>query len=205
MANSVKPWLKEDLRQRYLSGESIKSIVKTLGISRNAIRRLIKSEGLVPTTVKKPQPMTSAVPVAELEKLDLKLLEKIYARSNEPGRDKDFENQIKSIATDIAAELGVRGRVSSMRLELALTQYVLYRRFFVQSMETSDKQYAGPYSKFHDRQAKATVAWVDASHKALTQLNGLLRELEVTGGRRGPSSNESRTVVQQVNVNVGSS
>jgi len=47
MANSVKPWLKEDVRQRILSGESIKSVVKTLGISRNAIRRLIKSEGLM--------------------------------------------------------------------------------------------------------------------------------------------------------------
>ena len=127
-------------------------MAKTLGVGRNTARRLIRSEGLVPiaSVLPQPAPLPSVQPT--IEKIDMKMLEKMYSRTSEPGSNKDFEVQIESIATDIATELGVRSRVDTVRLELAVSQYILYRRFYFQSMEASDKNYFGPYAKVHDKQ-----------------------------------------------------
>ncbi len=203
MPNVLGLQLKENLRQRYLKGEGLREISRTTGVSRNAIRRLIRSEGLFPVRLVETG-VTLPPVLPSLDKLDLRLLEKMYAAAREPGQAKDFELQIKTLALEIGSELQVQSRVDATRLELALSQYILYRRFFFASMDVSDKLYCGPYAKFHDKQAKAAVAWIEASNHALEAFSRLIRELEVKAGLRGPNSKASGLVLQQqVNVTVG--
>jgi hypothetical protein len=202
MSNTLKQDLKENLRQRLMAGCGIREIAKVTGVSRNAIRRLARTEGLVQSNLKKVDSAPDGA-IPTIKSLDLRLLEKMYGGIREPGPAKDFELQIKSLAQELANELGVRSRIDATRLELAVSQYILYRRFFFASMDVSDKLYCGPYAKFHDKQAKAAVAWIEASNHALEAFSRLIRELEIKAGLRGPSAKQSGiTLQQQVNVTV---
>lgn len=100
MANLLHASIKEELRQRYLAGESIKSLVKALNVGRNTIRKLVRTEELIPS--KMIPPLVSPTP--SIERLDFKLLEKMYAAIREPGAAKDFESQIKTLTLEIGSE-----------------------------------------------------------------------------------------------------
>lgn len=200
MGNSIGSAAKESIRLRLLNGESIREISKKTGISRNAIRRICRNEGL---SVWQPSTETTPLKESNINRLNLHLLEKMYSGVREPGPARDFESEIKSLALEIGQELNVNSRVDSTRLELAISQYILYRRFFFASMDVSDKHYCGPYAKFHDKQAKAAVAWIEASNHALEAFSRLIRELEVKAGLRGPYMKKSGvTLQQQVNVMI---
>lgn len=202
MANLLNAALKEEIRLAYLAGVGIRKLTRDFRVSRTTIRKMIRADGLVPTLK-----LTASPPTVQqgplLGKCDFKLLEKLFRGSREPGPASDFADHIQSMAVEIANDLGVQGAADTLRLEIAMTQYLAFRRFYNASLETSEQSYAGPYAKSHDKQAKAVASFVTASNQAFTHFNSLIRELEVKYGKRGPDVRSGGVVVQQqVNVQV---
>lgn len=78
MANSVSTSEKDRIREHYLANRSIRLVAKELGLGRNTVRRLLRSEGLlVPNSLNEVQ----VQPKTQLEKLDFLLLEKMFGKS----------------------------------------------------------------------------------------------------------------------------
>jgi hypothetical protein len=93
------------------------------------------------------------------------------------------------------------GTIDRVRVETAVFQYIVFRRFYFRSLEASDKSYIGPFSKHHEKLARAVQSWVETSNKALDQFSRLIRELEVKYGKRSPEVTRHNVVWnQQVNV-----
>jgi len=208
MANSINDIQMGKVREAYQRLGSIRQVAKELDLSRNTIRRLIRTEGLsvtqpsalLPDQSKSDGRQASLSP--HLEKLDFLMLEKMFARSGEPSAAKDFELHIKSLAQSIATEIGVNGRIDLVRIEGAVASYISWRRFYFMSLEASDKEYCGPFKKYHDKAAIAVDRWVSASNKAFDQMNRLLRELEVKYGQRKPDFGRNNVFVQNQQINI---
>jgi hypothetical protein len=101
----------------------------------------------------------------------------------------------------------VRGRLDISRLEMAICEYVQYRRFLFRSLDASDKDYCGPLAKSQDKLAKTALKWVEASGRAFDNFNRVCRELEVKYGKRGPDLPGRQTSVfvqqnQQINLSA---
>ena len=210
MANTLRVEKKDQIRELFVKTGSIRGVAKITGLSRNTIRGLIRREGLSVTITKpsnfNPLPPKeghlSPIADCDLTHIDFKMLSKMFSGTNEPNAAKDFETHIKSLAVDIAKEIGVRGRLDTVRLETAISGYILYRRLYFRSLETSDKNYFGPFAKQHEKVARATLSWIDASNKAFENFNRLLRQLEVKYGKCIPEWGTSQVFVQNQQVNV---
>ena len=130
------------------------------------------------------------------------LLEKLFKETGEPGAERDFGRHIKGMAYDIAQELGIRGRLDTVRLEVAISPYIVWRRFYLKSLDASDANYCGPFMKHHEKLARITESWVASSNKAFDQMNKLLRELEIKYNKRLPNFGSNNVFVQNQQLNV---
>ena len=198
---------KDDLRHLFTQTGSIRAVAKASGLSRNTVRKTLRREGLSTSM----PPRLHSAPVANLsvsgasaqiESLDLMLLDKLFALVGEPEGAKDFTKQIRSLALEIGEQFGVRGRADTLRLEGAVVNYITWRRFLFRSLEASDKQYCGPLMKQHEKLAMAVDRWTSASNKAFDQMNRILREFEIKSGQRAPDLGRNNVFVANQQVNL---
>lgn len=203
MANKLKQEEKDKIREAYSVTGSLKAAARASECSRNTVRRYLKSEGLykpmldtaIPRLIDKIEP--------KLQPLDFSFLEKMVEASRQPGDPITYKNHIQKMTKAFIEEIGVSGAVDTIRLENAIFQYIVFRRFYICSLEASDKQYLGPFTKAHDKLVKAVATWTQLSNQALDQFNRLIRELEIKYGKRSPEIHRSSVFVQNQQVNVG--
>lgn len=202
MANALSASIQEAIRQAFLEGGSIKAAARTTGCSRNTVRKLLRSEGL--STVS--HSATVAIDLPErpkpISELDYRFLERLFELGKSNGENADFEKQIKAMVQELATELDVKSKTDILRLEGAIFQFIIYRRFYFQSLHTGDKRYSGSFERSHEKQAAAVIKWVEVSNKAFDQFNKLIRELEVNSGKRLPYWGGQNLVVTQASLKI---
>lgn len=203
MANRLTQLEKDKIREAYSNTGSLKAASRASDCSRNTVRRYLKAEGLYSAAVTSELVNMAAKVEPKLESLDFSFLEKMVEASRQPGDPITFKDHISQMAKVFGKEIGVKGAVDTIRLENAIFQYIVFRRFYICSLEASDKQYIGPFTKAHDKLAKAVATWVQLSNQALEQFNRLIRELEVKYGKRLPEVHRPNVFVQHQQVNVG--
>lgn len=194
MARTLPTHQKDQVRLAFTELGSIREVAKRCGCSRNTVRRLLRSEGLLPLHTQPEQPSLTIDPT--LEAVDFILLEKLFELGRGNGENLSFEKHIKSITQGIAREIGISGVTDQLRLESAMLQYICHRRFYLKSLTASEAAYTGPFQKSHEKHARAVREWVDASHKALDQWSKLIRELEIKYGKRAPNYGKGNVFVQ---------
>lgn len=202
MANTLSQIEKDNIREAYSITGSLKATAKASECSRNSVRRYLKSEGLYSSTAVAVTPSLADKIEPKLQPLDFSFLEKMVEASRQPGDPITYNNHIQKMTKAFAEEIGVSGAVDTIRLENAIFQYVVFRRFYICSLEASDKQYIGPFTKAHDKLVKAVATWTQLSNQALDQFNRLIRELEIKNGKRSPEVHRSNVFVQNQQVNV---
>ena len=144
--NALKTDKKDEIRNLYLKTGNIRGVATALGISRNTVRKLLREDGLSSRKVKfdlgrlqvdEPSiPPTNEVASTALQGLDFVMLEKMFSRTHEPNSANDFKRHIMSMALDIGKEIGVTGRLDTVRLETAICSYISFRRFYFRSLKT---------------------------------------------------------------------
>jgi hypothetical protein len=205
MPNQLTKSARDDIQSLFASCRSIKAVARQLGFSRNTVRSVLRVAGItVPEPLKiDPGEKKDAEHGFALDALDFSLLERMFEAGRSPGGEPlEFEKHIKKLAIGIAKEMGIRGTLDQVRLETALAQYIVYRRFYFRSLEASDKSYIGPFSKSYEKTAKAVNHWVQNSRLALEQCWDLFRELEVKYGKRFPESRGTNIFVTQQQLHV---
>lgn len=204
MAHKLSSNEEDQIKNLFLNGRSIKSVARELGFSKNTVKRILREDGLSCNNLPGLPQLPQDGPVPELEEIDFSLLEKLFEQGRKPGENLDFQTHIRAIADSISREIGIKGTIDKIRLESAITQYIAFRRFYMKSLSCSDKCYAGPFGKSHEKLARAVSSWVDASNKALDQYNRLIRELEFKYNKRVPEFSRNHIVMNnQVAVQVG--
>jgi hypothetical protein len=141
MPNHLSASNKEDIASLFLTCRSIKAVTRKLGFSRNTVRSVVRSLSSALTTTPIPPSELAKEPEEgiSLDALDFSLLERMFEAGRGSGSEPlEFEKHIKKIAVSIAKEMGIRGTLDQVRLETALAQYIVYRRFYFRSLEALD-------------------------------------------------------------------
>ncbi|MBX3040933.1 MAG: hypothetical protein KF789_09535 [Bdellovibrionaceae bacterium] len=201
MSKGLDQSLRATIRQIFIEVGSIKAVVRETGCSRNTVRKLLRAEGL--TAISAPShAMAEKAKDRAVSELDFKFLERLFELGKGSGENADFEQHIKTLVLELAGELEVKAKTDILRLESAIFQFIIYRRFYFLSLQVGDKRYDGPFSRSHERQANAVMRWVEASNKAFDQFNKLIRELEVKSGKRLPYWGGQSLVLAQTSVQI---
>jgi hypothetical protein len=189
MARSLPPEVQHEIKTLFLSSGSIKAVTRSTKVSRNAVRRLLRSEGIcghtVMTTSNPTLPPVKSSPEKRLEIIRFSQLEKLFELGKHPGENLEFKKHIMATVEMMAKEFGIEDNtVDVMKLEFAIFQWISFRRFYLMSIEASDKNYCGPFSKAHEKLAKATLRWVDCYQRSSDSFLKIVRDLELKYGRR---------------------
>jgi len=175
MANSLSVETKQEAKIIYLKTRSIKQTAKTINISRNTLRRLLRSENLINQL--KPQPFRNNQ--GKNVNLDFRLLEKFFEMGKDNAENLQFVAHVKAVTDAIAEELEVRSPLGLFLLDTAMTEWIVYRRYFIRCFKASDAQYSGPYARHHEKVAKANLRWAEAGQRALNNFLRIIRDLEI--------------------------
>lgn len=204
MANTVSNEVRDQIREAFLMAKGIKAISRDFGVGRNTVRRHIRSEGLVPP---QPQPhleesrslrdlSLETATTGDYRALDFSFLEKLFKMAGPGTENLEFQAHIKKLVTEIADEIGVQASpLDQVRIELAMAEFINYRRFYLRSLAASDARYEGPFSKSHDKLARTTLNWAKAAQIALDNFFAIIRDLEIKYRKRFVTPN-SITAIQ---------
>lgn len=203
MANAITQQEKDQIREIYQLTGSLKAAARASQCGRNTVRRYLKAEGLYLAGEPNMQLKRESSLTPQMEALDFSFLEKMVESSRRPGDPITYESHIKKMVAAFSKELGITGAIDQVRLENAIFQYIVFRRFYVRSLEASDKQYCGPLAKVHEKLVRSISTWVNLSNQALDQFNRLLRELEIKYHKRGPDLGKGNVFIQNMQTNVG--
>jgi len=208
MPRTRQETIKDQVRSAFLETGSIKRAAKLAGASRNAAKRFLREEGLTAArTTTTPVPCEHAVAPnsasVKLWAVDFSLLEKLFETGRERLENLSFTDHIRRIAEAMARELNVSNTVDQIRLETAVAEYLIYRRFYMKSLDATDANYEGPFVKRHDKLARAVVSWVGVSSQALGNFLRLIRELELRNQKAALNLGRGNTFVGQQQINVG--
>lgn len=209
MARTLSASVQDEIRTSFLACGSIKRAAKDARVSRNAARNHLRSEGLSvsPPTGQKliEAPITeSDTPKLTLWALDFSLLEQLFQRGKNNLENLSFTEHITKITQSLAHEHNVVTATDQLRLETAVAEYILYRRFFLMSLNASGAEYVGPFLKSHDKRAKAVVSWTEASQKALSNFLRLIRELEIKNRQPHATCGKNTVFVANQQINLRS-
>ncbi len=210
MANKLDEEKQNEIFSKYLETASVKATAQATGVARNSVRSVLRSQGFntdkTAVAEKLPAPLAKDHVkrcFADTKFIDFSFVEKIFDLSKGDGENLNFKEHILSMVNAIVEEVGIFGALDQIKLETAMLEYIRYRRFYLASLNVSEKQYVGPYSKLHDKQAKAANQWAEASQKALAIFTRNIRELEIKHGLFGPNYGRGNTTFinnQEINV-----
>ena len=169
MANTITQQEKDQIREVYQATGSLKAAARATQCGRNTVRRHLKAEGIYRYGQPQTQLKCESELTPQMESLDFSFLEKMVEASRRPGDPITYDSHIKKMVAAFSKELGITGAIDQVRLENAIFQYIVFRRFYVRSLEASDKQYCGPLTKVHRKLVKSIGTLVNLSNPALDQ------------------------------------
>ncbi len=195
----------EDIKLHYLTTGSIRATVKATGKGRNTVRKLLKESGLHKQSFSKRERFTepAALPAAGSRNLSSysSLAELLNKTTTEDAISSDFKKYLFELEANLLSYFGIDSEIDKMRLEMAILQFTIYRRFFMRSLEASQKYPIGRFVKSDQKHIREIRDWVDVADKSLDRFNQLMRELEVRYGKRSPETQRANVFVQnQLNV-----
>jgi hypothetical protein len=193
------------IRETFLSTQSVKATARATGVSRNTIRKLLRTQGLgpgEPTQAEMLQP--PPVQAQSLKSLDWQHLRRLANLFFNDADRNGFNAQIEQIGTELAGEFGVAGSPSDqLLLQLALSEYINHQRFLLRSFSAAGAHYEGPWAKHHDRVAKAARQWNDAAQASLRNFREIIAELRAKNARSRPVRERTNIMVNQIQVQTG--
>lgn len=210
MARKLSTGASESLTRIFLEHGSIRYAARVAGVSRNAARRFLRAQGLFSVLDRElggKEPIKCGLSESQtsLWALDFSVLEKLFELGKDKLENLSFTQHIRRITETLANELKVSTAADQLRLESAVGEYLLYRRFYLKSLSATDALYEGPFLKRHEKLARAVLCWTDASTKALTNFFRLIRELEARNKPNTPSLGCGNLIVQQQQINMSAS
>lgn len=201
MANHISQKVKDRIVETFILEKSIRRTASIVNCSRNTVRKVVRNEGLSYFA----QPVAAVVSEAEKSAgVSFAQLERLFQHSSGGSENMDFENDIKTMTKTLAEELKVVSQSDVLRLENAVLQFIIYRRFYLAALKTSDKRYEGPFSKSHEKQARATLNLYQAALKALDSFNQHLRELEISSGKKLKNLGPGYVLIHNTQLNLSS-
>lgn len=130
MSKSLDQSLRATIRQIFIEVGSINAVVRETGCSRNTVRKLLRADGL--TAISAPSHAMSEK--AKDRPLDFQFLERLFELGKGSGENADFEQHIKTLELELAGELEVKAKTDILRVESAIFQFIIYRRFYFLSL-----------------------------------------------------------------------
>lgn len=193
----------EEVKLHYLSEGSIRATVKATGKGRNTVRRILKESGLYKTSplalsTLKPEQLPSTT--KNLSNYS-SLAEILNKTKTEDALSEEFKKYLFELEAKLLNYFGIDTEIDKMRLEMAILQFNIYRRFYLRSLEASQKYPVGRFIKSDQKHIREIRDWVDVADKSLDRFNQIMRELEVRYGKRSPDIQRSSVFVQnQLNI-----
>lgn len=200
MANTLRLEQKAEIKSLYMTCRNIRLVARSLSVSRNTVRRLLRDDGL---TLIAPTKREVPISTSKLAEIDFSFLKRIFDLSEGSPDSAAFEALVTRLSSQLKSEIGIETTADQLRLELAMSQFILFRRYFMRSLQCSDKSYSGTFTRSHDKLALAIDRWTMASHRALEVCVRLIRELEVRYGKAIPEMKSGNIHVTQNNLTVG--
>ncbi len=211
MANELNQSLKAQIREVYFKTRSIKAATRESGVSRNTIRKLLRSEGL--SLGKYPSKHLNHAPggivthnkpseKADLSAVDFEFLERLFELGKDRPETLNFKDHVLKLTKAVAVELGISTTTDQLRLQCGIEQMLIYRRFYMKSLKASDQSYEGPFVRAHDKLARAVDQWTLTSHRALELFLRILRELEVRNGKMPHDFGRNNVFVNQSEIHL---
>ena len=190
MPNTLSLERLEKIREVYLSTPSIRTAAKTVGVSRQTVRRYIVEQEGWNRAIERRYEQAGALklcPVPTMavsyKNMDWSFLDRLFEKMRLPGENLDFEKHIRTMTDEISVELGASGSASDLlRLETAVMEFLSYRRFMIKAVQAEECDF-----KSMDHCARTVERWRNIADRALTQVRQIFRELEIKNRKVLPS------------------
>lgn len=197
--------LAEEVKLGYLKTGSIRATVRATGRGRNTVRRLLKESGIYKDSLQVKNPTRSSLEHTMRSQLSRysSLTELLGKTATEDALSEEFKKYLCELESNLHSYFGIDSEIDKMRLEIAILQFITYRRFYMRSIEASQKYPIGRFVKKDQKHIREIKEWTDVADKALHRFNQLMRELEVRYGKRSPELPRTGLFVQNQLVNLG--
>jgi hypothetical protein len=192
MARPLTILEKEEILTLFKSSGNIKQVAAQLKRSKNTVKKVVKNDFQYPQSSQEHR----------TDRIGFVFLEKLFDRASHSAEQLKFKEDILELTLTIAKEIGVISTADQLRLEMAMAEFIHYRRYFFLALSATQQSYVGHYSKAYDKQTKVTISWIEQYQRAMDRWSNLIRELEIKYGKRFASKGTNIFVQNNIQNNT---